>query len=103
MADVCLRQIPAQSDGLAGSFPGAFDPHLIAAEKRVVHGAGVGARGVSERETGVEGDGVLKHLQGELDVLASEAAGVTFAAEIEIVSLEVFGGLVGESFEFLRG
>ena len=50
LADLHFGQVPAQGHGPAGSLPRAFDPHLIAAEGRVVHGAGVGAGGVGQGE-----------------------------------------------------
>ena len=47
-------------------------------------------------------DGVLEHLQRELEILASLPAGVAFAAKIEVVGLEIFGGLDRQGFELLR-
>ena len=103
LADVRFGQVPAQSHGPAGSLARAFDPHLIAAEDGVVHRAGVGAGGVGQGEAGVQGHRVFEHLQSELDVLAGLAPRVAFAAQVEVVGLQVFRGLVGQGLQFLRG
>ena len=65
----------------------------------MIEAAHVGDGSVGQSESGVELDGLLEHLQRELQALA---AGVTAAAQIVIVSLQVLGGLVRDRLFFLR-
>src|SRR4029077_15340600 len=87
----------------SGSVASALHPDSVAAVIAIEHGAGIGAGGVGEGKAWVHGHGVFKHLQREFQVLAGLPASVALAALIEIVGLEVFGGLGGGVFEFLLG
>ena len=72
---------------------GALHPFLLALEVHEVHGTDVGDRGARQREGRILGDGVLEHLQCELQVLARQPPSVAAAAEIQIVRLQVLGRL----------
>src|SRR5271169_2787242 len=52
-----------------------------------------------QREIGIERDGLLEHLYGELQ---AELAGIAATAEVEIISLQILGGLARDNLLFLR-
>src|SRR5215472_14321869 len=96
LADKSFRQVPAQSDCLARCLARALDPCLVARKVAVEHRAGVSNRRISQRKARVKSDGVLEHLQRELEVLSGKAPRVALAAQVQIVSLQIFGGFVRE-------
>ena len=97
-----LGQIPTQRHGFARGVARTIHPDGVAAVVAKEHGAGVGASGIGQGEAGVHGHRVLEHLQGKFQILARLAARVAFAAQVQIVRLQIFRGFDGQGFEFLR-
>jgi len=93
-------ELRIEFEGAIASRLAAFQPFGILIAEFQRHSAEVGHTGMSECEMGIKLDGLLVHLESEIQAFA---AGVTAATQEKVVGQRVFGGLLGDLFFFLGG
>src|SRR5215475_6544017 len=101
LAYLDFGQVPSKRHSFAGCGTRALDPQRVPAVIAIKHRARIRGGRVCQSKARVDRDRVFKHTERELEVLARLTAGVTLSSQVEVVGLEIFGGLDSERFEFL--
>src|SRR5271156_1866540 len=96
-----LGELRIESQGAVAGRECPFDPAAGLVMPLVKEGAHVGQAGVGQSKSGVERDGLLVHLYGELEVRTGDAPRMIAPAQEIIVGLRVLRGFLGDGALFL--